>query len=52
MRSSGAADSVNPNEGTTMELRSRFFRQRDFPVEGPPREIVGYGEHPPRVRWE
>jgi allantoinase len=35
-----------------MELRSRFFQQRDFPVEGPPREIVGYGEHPPRVRWE
>jgi allantoinase len=35
-----------------MDFRSRFFHSRDFPVEGPPREIVGYGEHPPRVRWE
>jgi peptidoglycan/xylan/chitin deacetylase (PgdA/CDA1 family) len=24
----------------------------DIPVEGPPRELVGYGEHPPKVRWE
>lgn len=35
-----------------MELTSGFFRNRDIPVEGPPRELVGYGEHPPRVRWE
>jgi peptidoglycan/xylan/chitin deacetylase (PgdA/CDA1 family) len=35
-----------------MEFRSRFFHNRDFPVDGPPREIVGYGEHPPKVRWE
>jgi peptidoglycan/xylan/chitin deacetylase (PgdA/CDA1 family) len=35
-----------------MELRSRFFHNRDFPVDGPPRELVGYGEHPPTVRWE
>jgi peptidoglycan/xylan/chitin deacetylase (PgdA/CDA1 family) len=30
----------------------QFFQNRDFPVEGPPRELVGYGEHPPRIRWE
>ena len=30
----------------------QFFQSRDFPVEGPRRELVGYGEHPPRVRWE
>jgi peptidoglycan/xylan/chitin deacetylase (PgdA/CDA1 family) len=35
-----------------MEFRSRFFHNRDFPVDGPPRELVGYGEHPPKVRWE
>jgi peptidoglycan/xylan/chitin deacetylase (PgdA/CDA1 family) len=35
-----------------MEFRSRFFHNRDFPVDGPRREIVGYGEHPPKVRWE
>jgi allantoinase len=31
---------------------SQFFVNRDRPVEGPPRELVGYGEHPPIVRWE
>jgi peptidoglycan/xylan/chitin deacetylase (PgdA/CDA1 family) len=30
----------------------QFFRTTDMPVEGPPRELVGYGEHPPKVRWE
>lgn len=35
-----------------MKFDSQFFQNRDFPVEGPPREIVGYGEHPPAVRWE
>jgi peptidoglycan/xylan/chitin deacetylase (PgdA/CDA1 family) len=30
----------------------QFFRTDDIPVEGPPRELVGYGEHPPKVRWE
>ena len=30
----------------------QFFQSRDFPVEGPRRELVGYGERPPRVRWE
>ncbi len=28
-----------------------FFRRADGEVAGPPREIAGYGEHPPRVRW-
>ena len=35
-----------------MEFSSKFFHNRDFPVAGPPRDITGYGEHPPRVRWE
>ena len=30
----------------------QFFMTTDIPVEGPPRELVGYGEHPPKVRWE
>jgi peptidoglycan/xylan/chitin deacetylase (PgdA/CDA1 family) len=30
----------------------QFFRTDDIPVDGPPRELVGYGEHPPKVRWE
>ena len=32
-------------------MREEFFRREDRPVEGPPRELVGYGEHPPKVRW-
>jgi len=28
-----------------------FFRRTDSEVPGPPREIAGYGEHPPRIRW-
>jgi peptidoglycan/xylan/chitin deacetylase (PgdA/CDA1 family) len=28
-----------------------FFRRTDSRVAGPPREIVGYGEHPPMIRW-
>lgn len=28
-----------------------FFRRADSEVAGPAREIVGYGEHPPLVRW-
>ncbi len=35
-----------------MTYDSQFFQNRDFPVEGPPRELVGYGEHPPVVQWE
>jgi peptidoglycan/xylan/chitin deacetylase (PgdA/CDA1 family) len=30
----------------------QFFMTTDIPVEGPPRELVGYGEHPPKVQWE
>src|ERR1700751_888665 len=31
----------------------QFFRQTDIAdVPGPPRDLVGYGEHPPRVRWQ
>lgn len=34
------------------ELQSGFLRNRDFQeIDGPPREIVGYGETPPRIRW-
>jgi peptidoglycan/xylan/chitin deacetylase (PgdA/CDA1 family) len=30
-----------------------FFRRTDVAdVDGPARELVGYGEHPPRVRWD
>ena len=35
-----------------MTLDPQFFRRTDSPVDGPPRELVGYGEHPPRVRWQ
>ena len=35
-----------------MKFDPQFFQSRDFAVEGPPREIVGYGEHPPNVEWE
>jgi peptidoglycan/xylan/chitin deacetylase (PgdA/CDA1 family) len=35
-----------------MTFDPKFFQTRDFPVPGPPRELVGYGEHPPKVRWE
>lgn len=31
----------------------QFFRQTDLEtVAGPPRDLIGYGENPPRVRWE
>jgi peptidoglycan/xylan/chitin deacetylase (PgdA/CDA1 family) len=34
-------------------MNPQFFRQTDVDdVPGPPRELVGYGEHPPRVRWQ
>ncbi|MDX6485366.1 MAG: hypothetical protein QOF43_519 [Gaiellaceae bacterium] len=35
-----------------MAFTSRFFNTQDLPVNGPARELVGYGETPPRVRWE
>ena len=34
-----------------MNRDDSFFRRSDVEVAGPPREIVGYGEHPPIVRW-
>ena len=33
------------------EMNPQFFVRRDTPVAGPARELVGYGEHPPRVAW-
>ncbi len=30
----------------------QFFQTTDIAVDGPPRELVGYGEHPPKVEWE
>jgi peptidoglycan/xylan/chitin deacetylase (PgdA/CDA1 family) len=35
-----------------MKFDPQFFQSRDFAVEGPARELAGYGEHPPQVRWE
>jgi peptidoglycan/xylan/chitin deacetylase (PgdA/CDA1 family) len=35
-----------------MTFDSKFFQTHDLPVPGPARELVGYGEHPPKVRWE
>jgi peptidoglycan/xylan/chitin deacetylase (PgdA/CDA1 family) len=32
-------------------MNRQFFVREDREVEGPPREFVGYGEHPPVVRW-
>src|SRR5258708_20485696 len=35
-----------------MTLNPQFFRQTDVEdIPGPPRDLIGYGEHPPRVRW-
>src|ERR1700731_3650965 len=35
-----------------MKMNPQFFRNTDITdVPGLPRELVGYGEHPPRVRW-
>lgn len=35
-------------------MNEQFFRTTDLPsgVPGPARELVGYGEHPPVVRWD
>ena len=35
------------------KMNPQFFRNTDLDkgVAGLPRELVGYGEHPPRVRW-
>jgi peptidoglycan/xylan/chitin deacetylase (PgdA/CDA1 family) len=32
-------------------LNKQFFVNIDGPAEGPVRELVGYGEDPPRIRW-
>jgi len=32
-------------------LDEQFFVNSDKPVAGPPRDLVGYGEHPPRIEW-
>jgi peptidoglycan/xylan/chitin deacetylase (PgdA/CDA1 family) len=36
-----------------MTMNEQFFRRTDLEegVPGPPRDLVGYGEHPPVVRW-
>ena len=39
-----------PGEETA--INSQFFARDDQPVPGPPRDLIGYGQHPPRVRWE
>jgi peptidoglycan/xylan/chitin deacetylase (PgdA/CDA1 family) len=35
-----------------MTIDQQFLQSSDQPVDGPARELVGYGEHPPQVRWE
>jgi peptidoglycan/xylan/chitin deacetylase (PgdA/CDA1 family) len=36
-----------------MTLNPQFFRRDDVEgVPGPTRDLIGYGEHPPRVRWK
>ena len=32
-------------------MNQQFFARDDRPTEGPPRELVGYGEHLPRIEW-
>jgi peptidoglycan/xylan/chitin deacetylase (PgdA/CDA1 family) len=35
-----------------MAMNQQFFQQTDVEgVPGPSRDLIGYGEHPPRVRW-
>src|SRR3954447_10104842 len=45
-------DSTDPSRRSSMTIDQQFLQNHDQPVPGPPREIVGYGEHPPKVRWE
>ena len=35
-----------------MPHNPQFFVREDVEAAGPPRELVGYGEHPPKVRWQ
>jgi peptidoglycan/xylan/chitin deacetylase (PgdA/CDA1 family) len=32
-------------------VNQQFFVRTDQPTAGPSRDLVGYGEHPPRIRW-
>jgi peptidoglycan/xylan/chitin deacetylase (PgdA/CDA1 family) len=32
-------------------VNKQFFANSDGPAPGPPREVVGYGEHPPYIEW-
>lgn len=44
---------MTPSKRGKKKLNPQFYRQTDIAdVPGPPREVVGYGEHPPRVRWQ
>ena len=33
-------------------MNRQFFVNSDEPTDGLARELVGYGEHPPRIRWK
>jgi peptidoglycan/xylan/chitin deacetylase (PgdA/CDA1 family) len=33
------------------KVDQQFFMTRDLPVAGPPRELIGYGEFPPKLTW-
>ena len=32
-------------------MNPRFFANKDVKVPGPARDLVGYGEHPPKIKW-
>jgi peptidoglycan/xylan/chitin deacetylase (PgdA/CDA1 family) len=32
-------------------MNKQFFVREDGPCDGPSRDYVGYGEHPPRIEW-
>jgi peptidoglycan/xylan/chitin deacetylase (PgdA/CDA1 family) len=32
-------------------MNQQFFAREDRPTLGPPRELIGYGEHPPKIEW-
>lgn len=33
-------------------MNEQFFVKDDSPTDGPPRDLIGYGEHPPKIHWE
>jgi peptidoglycan/xylan/chitin deacetylase (PgdA/CDA1 family) len=48
----GAVDrSHSQDEKEKSSLNRQFFAKSDGEVAGPPRELVGYGEHPPKIDW-